>query len=322
MMLQLGLLGYAVLLAVAAPKALAGARWTGRAPWWGIAAWQALSGSLLLTVATVGVSSVLPLLHATGSLGELLRACAKALRAEYQVLGGEGVAAMSGTFALLILGRAVWCVGSELRRASRARADHRGALRLVGRSDPTLGAVVVEHGSRAAYCLPGRHGKVVISSAALASLDDDELQAVLAHERAHLSGRHHLVLGAASGLARAFPFVPLLAAARRECAVLVEMLADDKAGGQDQHLTVASALVALGSPVGSLLTGPSGFAVGLMATGTATAARVARLLDTDRPTSRVLGPVCGLALSIAVLTPLVMLAVPAAALANSEYCPV
>jgi hypothetical protein len=130
------------------------------------------------------------------------------------------------------------------------------------------------------------------------------------------------VLGAASGLARAFPFVPLLAAARRECAVLVEMLADDKAGGQDQHLTVASALVALGSPVGSLLTGPSGFAVGLMATGTATAARVARLLDTDRPTSRVLGPVCGLALSIAVLTPLVMLAVPAAALANSEYCPV
>lgn len=320
MLLELGLLGYAVVLAMVAPRALAGARWTARAPGWGIAAWQALSGALLLTLATVGVSSALPLLHATGSLGELLRACVKALRAEYQVPGGEGVAAMSSTLVLLVLVRAVWCVGSELLRASQARARHRGALRLVGRTDLQLGAVVVQHGSRTAYCLPGRHGKVVISSAALATLDEDELRAVLAHERAHLSGRHHLVLGAASGLARAFPFVPFFAAARRECAVLVEMRADDKAGGLDQHLMVASALVTLGSPRGALLTGPAGFAVGLLATGTATAARVARLLDTERTTSRLLGPVCGFALSIAVLMPLVMLTVPAAALANSKYC--
>jgi hypothetical protein len=320
--LELGLLGYALALAVAAPKLLIGARWTARRPGWGIAAWQALSVALLLSVVAAGLVGAFPVLRVTGSLGELLRACVKALRTQYQVPGGDRVAVVGSGLVLLVLCRTVWCVSSELRRASKARARHRYGLQLVGHTDPTLGAIVIEHDTRAAYCLPGRHGKVVISSAALTSLDDDELRAVLAHERAHLSGRHHLVLGAASGLARAFPFVPLFTTARQECAVLVEMLADDKASGEDQHLNVASALVILGSPRGPLLTGPVGVTVGLSAAGTATAVRIARLLDTEEPASRALGPACGLALSIAVVTPLMLLIVPAIGLANGQYCPV
>lgn len=55
------------------------------------------------------------------------------------------------------------------------------------------------------------------------------MAAVLAQERAHLTGRHHLVLAGAEALASASPWVPLLAGARREVTGLVEMLANDRA---------------------------------------------------------------------------------------------
>ena len=41
---------------------------------------------------------------------------------------------------------------------------------------------------------PGFHSRVVVSSGAIEALSDDELAAVLAHERAHLHARHDLVL--------------------------------------------------------------------------------------------------------------------------------
>lgn len=48
-----------------------------------------------------------------------------------------------------------------------------------------------------AYALPGRPDRIVVSRAMLASLDADERRALVAHERAHLAGRHHRLLLAA-----------------------------------------------------------------------------------------------------------------------------
>ncbi|MYS19108.1 M48 family metalloprotease, partial [Streptomyces sp. SID4948] len=50
-----------------------------------------------------------------------------------------------------------------------------------------------------AYALPGRRGRpgrIVVTSGMLRALDPAEREALLAHERAHLSGRHHLFLTA------------------------------------------------------------------------------------------------------------------------------
>lgn len=87
-------------------------------------------------------------------------------------------------------------------------------------------AAVIDHAVPAAYCLPGRGRRIVLTSAALTALSDDELNAVLAHERAHLSGRHHLVVAFADGLSRAFPNVPLFRRAQEQVGRLVEMLAE------------------------------------------------------------------------------------------------
>ncbi|MFE7141058.1 M56 family metallopeptidase [Streptomyces sp. NPDC057644] len=45
-----------------------------------------------------------------------------------------------------------------------------------------------------AYALPGSPGRVMVSTAMLASLEPAEHRALFAHERAHLAGRHHRLL--------------------------------------------------------------------------------------------------------------------------------
>ncbi|WP_238006399.1 M48 family metalloprotease [Dactylosporangium sp. AC04546] len=64
---------------------------------------------------------------------------------------------------------------------------------------------------------------MVVTSGALRKLSADELRAVMAHERAHGSGRHYWMLRAARMLHRAFPRVPLFRLAEDQVYRLVEL---------------------------------------------------------------------------------------------------
>lgn len=313
---------YTVLLAVVPAGVLARAGWPSRCPRGGIALWQALSASALLAAAGAGLALALPALRFSGDLSAVLRECVMALRAQYAAPGGAFTAAVGAVFAATVLAAAGWYVSRELMTAAAARRAHRDLLRLTSRPcDPDrAGAadpVVVQHTGLAAYCLPGRGGRIVLTSAALAALSPDELAAVLAHERAHLAGRHHLALAAATGLDRAFGFVPLIRAAREQTAVLVEMLADDSATRAAQPLTLAGALLRLAAPG----QGDAAPVAALGAAQTATGDRVRRLLA-DRPP---VGP-CGSAMagfaSVGLLAvPALVLLTPALVLASNPYCP-
>ena len=106
-----------------------------------------------------------------------------------------------------------------------------------------------------AYCVPGDGGRVVLTSAAVAALDERQLRAVLAHEHAHLDGRHDLVLLCADVARRAFPGVRFFRTAQGELAVLVELLADDEAARRCDSSSLAEAIVHLSQvpvPAGSL----------------------------------------------------------------------
>ena len=124
----------------------------------------------------------------------------------------------------------------------------------------------------AAYCVPGRPAAIVLTSAALAVLDPGQLTAVLAHERAHLAGRHHLLIALTRGLAAAFPGVPLFTRAPAEVARLAEMCADDAAARRSSRPALVTALLAMG-------TGTAVPAAALAATTCAVSARVQRLLE-------------------------------------------
>jgi len=122
------------------------------------------------------------------------------------------------------------------------------SARAVGRADRRLGAVVVDYGEPAAYSLPGAHQPIVLTTAAIEALDDAQLTAVLAHERAHQRGHHHLLVLVAGSLAAAFPRVPAFRHGHERVTYLVELLADDEAAKTTSRLKAAEALLALGAP--------------------------------------------------------------------------
>ena len=190
------------------------------------------------------------------ALAAVLSALGATLAAFTGTAPGDGpleraVAAVALLVTLVVAGRLLLTghrVGTRLRSTRR---QHRELVDLLASRES--GFVVVEGDAPVAYCLPGiAHQRVVISSAAVAQLPAEQLQAVLAHERAHLTARHDLVLEAFTVLHQAFPRFVSSARALGEVRLLVEVLADYAARRRYGALPLARALVALtGSPAPS-----------------------------------------------------------------------
>jgi len=154
---------------------------------------------------------------------------------------GLGIVAVLAAYAAAML--ALRC-GRRLQAARQRTRSHAEAAFLTGRH---LGpsTVVLDVPQRASYCLPP--GIIVVTSGALGILAPAQLDAVLAHERAHLAGRHHLLLAISRGLAATFPAVPLFTRGQAEVARLAEMAADDTAARRAGRRPLIEALVAMGT---------------------------------------------------------------------------
>ncbi|MDP4505446.1 M56 family metallopeptidase [Nonomuraea turcica] len=129
------------------------------------------------------------------------------------------------------------CSVAALRRRQRS------LLGLIAHPHPDLQeALVVTHPAVVAYCVPGRKAAIVVSTGSLDLLTDQELRAVLAHERAHARERHDLVILPFAALHRAFPASRQVRAMLDAVALLVEMRADDRAAREHDRVTLAAAL--------------------------------------------------------------------------------
>src|SRR3546814_7035003 len=93
-----------------------------------------------------------------------------------------------------------------------------------------------------AYSVAGKPGFVVAPQGLSSALSGGERDAVLAHERAHLSGGHHRIVGACEVLAAVLPRVPLFAAAPAAVGAIVELSADRHAARVTSPAAVRSAL--------------------------------------------------------------------------------
>ena len=284
------LLGAFAVACVPAAQLLAAADWPRRCPVAAIALWQALG--LSWGLAAVGA------LTAFGLSG-LIAPGAASLR-RWGPLAVIHLVSLAAGAALLTL--LCWILAAAVAAVLRARHRQRTLLGQLAHDDPKVpGALVVDHPAAAAYCVPGLRSAIVISAGALNLLDTDELAAVLAHERAHLRARHDLVLLPFTALLRAFRWSATARAANAEVALLVEMLADDRARRRRPARELATALLRVGASGGGVA--PAG---ALAATGTALdgelAARVARLL---RPPPGLPVPII---VGIGLLTALVVLA--------------
>jgi len=300
------LLGYAALLLLAAAPALARAGWPERAPRLAMAVWITLAFSAIVSVVLAGLVMLVPAPRVSRGISWLLAICGMQLRARYAHPGGAALGAAGVLVAVILAGRLAWCAVATLTATARAGRSHRLRLRLAGRQDDRLGALVVEHGEPAAYCMPGANRPVVLTTAALRLLDDTQLGAVLAHERAHQAGRHHLLVSLAAIPAAAFPRVPAFRHARNEVGRLAELAADDVAAARSPRLAVAEALLTLGAA--PELPAP---AWALAAGGSTAGDRVRRLIAAPNPLSRVASTTGALAVAALVALPLLLLSAPA-----------
>ena len=290
--------------------ALASARWPYRSPAAAILLWQALglSWGLAAVGALAGLGAVrgkwgvaggaLP-----GAADALHDACARAQLAAVMIAFARLAFLLAGAALLALL---CWVLLAASTTVLLARRRHRILLTLLAHGDPKVpGALVVDSPAAAAYCVPGLRSRIVISAGTLALLDAAELAAVLAHERAHLRARHDLVLLPFSALRQAFPRSRLVRRAHAEVALLVEMLADDRALRHRPARELATALLRVGASGAGQA--PSGALAAVPAPDGETAARVARLLT---PSPRLPAP----ALALIWSTAAVLVAVPIALL--------
>jgi Peptidase family M48 len=312
----------AALLAVVAitsalgASALPRASWPRRSPAAAILLWQALG--LASGLATVGTLMGLALpASSDGLVRSVLRAAALlrdgdafGMAAMFGLRPAGGAVILAVRLACLAAGLALltllcWVLLAALAAALQARRRQRTLLTLLAHGDPKVpGALVVDYPSAAAYCLPGLRSRIVVSVGTLELLGRRELAAVLAHERAHLRERHDLVLLPFTALRRAFPRSATCTDAHRAVALLVEMLADDRALRGRPARELVSALVRFGTagtcpaPAGALAAGEG-----------EVAARVTRLLKPVRPlpAAAVLG-IC-LAAALLVAAPITLLVV-------------
>jgi Peptidase family M48 len=306
---------------VLAASLLAGAIWPRRSPVLAIVLWQALGlGWGLAAIGALvgfGISGLNVVRHpATGLQVAELAAHRVDRLVDGSPIGPFGLIAamrlLSLTAGIALLALLVWILAAAATAVFRARNRQRTLLGLLAHDDPKVpGALVVDHPAAAAYCVPGLRSAIVISAGALDLLDDDELAAVLAHERAHLRARHDLVLLPFTALLKAFRWSAIARAANAEVALLVEMLADDRARRRRPARELATALLRVGASGGGVAPAGALAVAGRAGPGDALngelAARVTRLL---RPPPAMLFPA---KVGIGVLAALIVLA-PAAAL--------
>ncbi|MGY1730375.1 M56 family metallopeptidase [Geodermatophilus sp. SYSU D01045] len=296
----------AVLLAWPVPALLGRARWPRRDPLVALVCWQAigLAGGLSIIGALL-VHGLAPWGH---SLPEAGWAVLTGHPARDPVRGDHWVTlTLAGVLAAELLG----VLALSWVRTARTRRRHRALLELVVQpSAAAPDARLLEHPAPVAFCIPGARPLLVLSSGMVAELDDGQLAAVVAHERAHLAEHHHLYLLPFVAWEAALPVLP--AAARAHAAVrgLVEMRADDRAvtslAGPDPRRTLAQAIVVTAGGAGGGV--PSG---ALSVTGSAVTARVLRLVDPPAPLPAAARAAVLLCAGLLLLVPTVLLLLPA-----------
>jgi Zn-dependent protease with chaperone function len=225
---------------VTAVPVLVRAGWPHRSPAAAIALWQALG----LAGGTAAVGTLLSIALPRGLFASRAVTFADKHGTTLLIV----VRLMFLTAGLALFSLLCWVLVAVTVTVVYARRRQRELLALLAHGDPKVpGALVLDHPAAAAYCVPGLRSKIVVSAGALELLGDAELAAVLAHERAHLRERHDLVLLPFTALRRAFPRSGACTQAYTAVALLVEMLADDRALRARPARELVSALVRVGT---------------------------------------------------------------------------
>lgn len=294
--------GFALLLAWPIPLMLSRATWPAQSPAIALALWQAIAlGGGLSMIGCLLVFGASPAGSLLGAAEALLpHLFTGAIPPEFGVVHLAALTLAAGLAVHLALNLAVTAV-----RAERERRRQHQLIDLL--SDPMPGQPrtrVLAHPVPLAYCVPGLRTATVLTDGLIDTLDEAELRAVIAHERAHLDQLHHLVLLAFRAWHSSLPWFPIANRAERSVVLLTEMLADDRARHEADDDALRRAMLQVGSGGEPGAYADSG---GVVPDVSMLEARLARL----GPRQHASGP---LTASAVVWTAAIIVAVPIAAL--------
>jgi uncharacterized membrane protein/Zn-dependent protease with chaperone function len=243
-----GLLLYSMAMLVAAPRLLRAMTCSGNAPRLGVVTWLSAIGTVVGSWVATSVMVIIEVLSHWTHPRTVAASCLA--RLQRTMSGDAGIAPQITLLAIVAaVTVAAAIIGVRLATAvlgMRARAqEHARAVRLVGHRTGEADVVMVEATKPAAYCVAGRPPAIVVTSAARAALDDRQLAAVLAHERAHLDGRHAMIVGALRALGAMFPRISLITEGEQQVSRLLEMCADDVAARRHSSQDLLSGLIML-----------------------------------------------------------------------------
>lgn len=227
----------AVALAWPVPRLMAGFTAFRRAPRSALVVWQATAVAAVLAALFTAPAAVPLIMSQEGS-----------------ALDHLGLISLAGAISGLMLARVLIVghkVGTNLRAVRRKHRDLVDVLAVHGDTNVR----VLEHPTPTAYCLPGSKRRVVLTQGTIDTLPGQELDAVLAHERAHLTARHDLILEFFTVVHEAVPAFIRSDRALKEVQLLIEVLADRAAVREVGALPTARAIVMMAGgpkPVGSM----------------------------------------------------------------------
>jgi Zn-dependent protease with chaperone function len=257
---------------------LRGAGWVSKAPRMAVLVWQSLGLSAAIAFIGAGLCVAVARFHA-GFFGGIDRLGGGLL--DGRPLRGLGLPdALGLTLAADLAIVLAFVALATVWKTVRIRARHRFMVNLIGRANPGYpGTMLIEDPRAIAYCVPGIHPRIVVTTGALTALNGEELAAVLDHERGHIHGRHGLVLLPMTGFWDLFRFIPYARQAPEAMRELLEMAADDHAARHHNPVALASALLRLATPDALP-------AAVFCASGTGVPARISRLIESPRTSRR------------------------------------
>lgn len=155
-------------------------------------------------------------------------------------LGLSEVVGLSVSFDISVL--MLGCLIVTTVKVWSARSQQRTVLDLVAEASGPDGVCLLRHPYPMAYFLPGDGGRVVLSTGAIEVLSRSELDAVIAHEIGHRSGRHGAFLVPLQAVSAFVSFLPLARYAPSVMRSYLEMSADDYSRSRESNGALRTAL--------------------------------------------------------------------------------
>ncbi|QBJ96344.1 M56 family peptidase [Rhodococcus sp. ABRD24] len=241
-----------VLLVGAVLMAMLAAPVLERLPYWGVRPnvvlvfWLASIATALFFASSAVITLAWPDHAPAEGIADAVMRCFSTVQHTFQpwITGLLAVIGLVGAAGLVV--RAAIYARKQSVARSRVQDLHRDVIAVVAKTERADRDVMwLEHPVPMAYSVSGRPGFVVATEGLSSSLSSIERDAVLAHERAHLNGHHHLIVSVCDVLASAFPVVPLFVRAQHAVHTVIELAADQQAARATSPAAVSSALSAV-----------------------------------------------------------------------------